>query len=163
MCIRDSYRDGLNGGRDMRSFAGFYLILRYLPAFSGLFHKLHIADWLYRGYLFSIAALLIAFAKPYKEKYMNVLDTLLLAHLSIVCHLLTRNRFSGEGTQTLIITLIPALLFGLLPFLKLFKMIKNTATIRKYMFGLSLIHISEPTRRYAISYAVFCLKKKKIE
>ena len=24
---------------------------------------------------------------------------------------------------------------------------------------LSLIHISEPTRRYAISYAVFCLKK----
>ena len=25
---------------------------------------------------------------------------------------------------------------------------------------LSLIHISEPTRRYAISYAVFCLKKK---
>ena len=129
------YRDGLNGGRDMRSFAGFYLILRYLPAFSGLFHKLHIADWLYRGYLFSIAALLIAFAKPYKEKYMNVLDTLLLAHLSIVCHLLTRNRYSGEGTQTLIITLIPALLFGLLPFLKLFKMIKNTATVRQYLFG----------------------------
>ena len=26
-------------------------------------------------------------------------------------------------------------------------------------FMLSLIHISEPTRRYAISYAVFCLKK----
>ncbi len=25
---------------------------------------------------------------------------------------------------------------------------------------LSLIHIPEPTRRYAISYAVFCLKKK---
>ena len=25
------------------------------------------------------------------------------------------------------------------------------------LFGLSLIHISEPTRRYAISYAVFCL------
>ena len=29
------------------------------------------------------------------------------------------------------------------------------------MGNLSLIHISEPTRRYAISYAVFCLKKKK--
>ncbi len=25
----------------------------------------------------------------------------------------------------------------------------------------ALIHISEPTRRYAISYAVFCLKKKR--
>ena len=28
------------------------------------------------------------------------------------------------------------------------------------IISLSLIHISEPTRRYAISYAVFCLKKK---
>ena len=29
--------------------------------------------------------------------------------------------------------------------------------------NLSLIHISEPTRRTPISYAVFCLKKKKLE
>ncbi len=28
---------------------------------------------------------------------------------------------------------------------------------------LALIHISEPTRRYAISYAVFCLKKKTVD
>ena len=28
-------------------------------------------------------------------------------------------------------------------------------------WGLSLIHISEPTRPLYISYAVFCLKKKK--
>ena len=28
------------------------------------------------------------------------------------------------------------------------------------VMGLSLIHISEPTRRTPISYAVFCLKKK---
>src|SRR5664279_2661840 len=29
------------------------------------------------------------------------------------------------------------------------------------LIDLSLIHISEPTRRTPISYAVFCLKKKK--
>src|SRR5450759_1863376 len=29
-----------------------------------------------------------------------------------------------------------------------------------YIYGLSLIHISEPTRLGMISYAVFCLKKK---
>ena len=29
------------------------------------------------------------------------------------------------------------------------------------IIGLSLIHISEPTRHLRISYAVFCLKKKK--
>src|SRR5674536_374322 len=28
------------------------------------------------------------------------------------------------------------------------------------VYGLSLIHISEPTRLLSISYAVFCLKKK---
>ena len=32
---------------------------------------------------------------------------------------------------------------------------------RDIAFDLSLIHISEPTRRTPISYAVFCLKKKK--
>ena len=31
----------------------------------------------------------------------------------------------------------------------------------KSEFALSLIHISEPTRQAEISYAVFCLKKKK--
>ena len=31
----------------------------------------------------------------------------------------------------------------------------------RYVDTLSLIHISEPTRRRGISYAVFCLKKKK--
>ena len=30
-----------------------------------------------------------------------------------------------------------------------------------YVGALSLIHISEPTRQAEISYAVFCLKKKK--
>src|SRR5659263_56316 len=31
----------------------------------------------------------------------------------------------------------------------------------QYVYSLSLIHISEPTRLGMISYAVFCLKKKK--
>src|SRR5664279_1092951 len=33
--------------------------------------------------------------------------------------------------------------------------------VAKIRYMLSLIHISEPTRRTPISYAVFCLKKKK--
>ena len=37
----------------------------------------------------------------------------------------------------------------------------RTQAIRGYV--LSLIHISEPTRRTPISYAVFCLKKKKTQ
>ena len=37
----------------------------------------------------------------------------------------------------------------------------NTMEILQGGWDLSLIHISEPTRRRGISYAVFCLKKKK--
>ena len=35
------------------------------------------------------------------------------------------------------------------------------AAIVEMVYALSLIHISEPTRQAEISYAVFCLKKKK--
>src|SRR5680860_1456610 len=42
---------------------------------------------------------------------------------------------------------------------------KGDRNEKSYVLGhygdLSLIHISEPTRRTPISYAVFCLKKKK--
>ena len=34
-------------------------------------------------------------------------------------------------------------------------------SVALHYYNLSLIHISEPTRRTPISYAVFCLKKKK--
>ena len=36
-----------------------------------------------------------------------------------------------------------------------------TSLVSYSLIFLSLIHISEPTRRTPISYAVFCLKKKK--
>ena len=38
---------------------------------------------------------------------------------------------------------------------------KKNKGARSMAYDLSLIHISEPTRQEAISYAVFCLKKKK--
>ena len=39
---------------------------------------------------------------------------------------------------------------------------EGTQLVRRRTPDLSLIHISEPTRRTPISYAVFCLKKKTI-
>ena len=44
---------------------------------------------------------------------------------------------------------------------ELIKIVKLGTTIRIGSQVLSLIHISEPTRLRCISYAVFCLKKKK--
>ena len=39
--------------------------------------------------------------------------------------------------------------------------VNSEARLLGFQLGLSLIHISEPTRPLYISYAVFCLKKKK--
>src|SRR5678815_1324584 len=39
--------------------------------------------------------------------------------------------------------------------------VRTLLDVRHAKFDLSLIHISEPTRLLSISYAVFCLKKKK--
>ena len=40
--------------------------------------------------------------------------------------------------------------------------LENCMARGRALYDLSLIHISEPTRQAEISYAVFCLKKKKI-
>ena len=40
-------------------------------------------------------------------------------------------------------------------------MIDSNENKLRFAMDLSLIHISEPTRRTPISYAVFCLKKKR--
>src|SRR5680860_76402 len=39
-------------------------------------------------------------------------------------------------------------------------LLQNEIAVKEGLYYLSLIHISEPTRRTPISYAVFCLKKK---
>ena len=44
---------------------------------------------------------------------------------------------------------------------KSFKGVEVLKGINETIEKLSLIHISEPTRQAEISYAVFCLKKKK--
>ena len=44
---------------------------------------------------------------------------------------------------------------------KIGRLVVNTLLMWAAYLGLSLIHISEPTRLGMISYAVFCLKKKK--
>ena len=87
------YRNGLDGGKDMRSFAGLYFVVRLLIfASNSIASELLISQndpFLVRNIIFTITTLLVALCRPYKEKYMNVLDTLLLAHLGISCHFMS--------------------------------------------------------------------------
>ena len=91
------YRDGLDGGRDMRSFAGLHLLLRIMIVTVVLlfYNIFRFQLWFLRGITFSITAALIALCKPYKKTYLNALDTTLLLYLSIFCHMLSSNR-QGE-------------------------------------------------------------------
>ena len=123
------YRDGLDGGRDMRSFSGLYFFLIVLISIYQANHvdldKFRLSVWLYALFLFLVSAVLVASVRPYKQKYMNVLDTLLLVHLSVVCMLLSREYFPGDGTQLYVLLLVPQVVFGLLLLYKLCTALKN--------------------------------------
>ena len=111
------YRDGVIGGRDMRCFSGLYFFLRFFVLLRDLLclKKLHITFWTYQTYLFLTTTLLIAYLKPYKQNYMNVLDTLLLAHITAVCQLLSTDHFPTNGNIIVFyVLLLPAIVFGLL-------------------------------------------------
>ena len=111
-----SCRDGLNGGRDMRIFAGFYFILGALiVAYDFLridLWKISLAFWTYQTFLFTLAALLIAFVQPYKKTYINVFEVLLLLHSAVVCHLLSEEQKSINQTWLFVVCVLPFMGFA---------------------------------------------------
>ena len=86
----------------------------------------------------------------------KILQRLIISSIGGVLNLLLF--ISQSSTQTENLWLILCVIFFLYiiwgPILESSR--KNTN------YKLSLIHISEPTRQEAISYAVFCLKKKEL-
>jgi hypothetical protein len=116
------YREGLSGGRDMRSFSGLYFFLicvTYLRNALFVSRDLKLFPFIYASLIYLACALLIAFIKPYKKRYMNVLDTLLLAQFTVTCILLSREYFHGDGTQMFAIFLIPPIVFKMLLLFKI--------------------------------------------
>ena len=115
----------------MRSFAGVYFLLRYLPFFyyPCQLYKIPFSFGSYIVLIFLSATQLIAIAMPYKESYMNVFDTILLGQLTFMSKMLTDDYFDGMGTQIFIGNLVPvfALVVSLL-YGKVFKGYKFRCT-----------------------------------
>ena len=76
------YRDGLTGGKDMRSFVFLQFFLRY-SILIGVVLQSFVRYGFSHFLLFGGASLLVALVKPYKHVYMNVIDSLILAVLSL--------------------------------------------------------------------------------
>ena len=74
------YRDGLDGGRDMRSFASLHLFVRLLT--------LLVALWTSPTILYGICCVLVFLVKPCKMSFMNNTDAFILGLLSLNSYLL---------------------------------------------------------------------------
>ena len=79
------YKDGTNGTRDCRYFAGLYFIFRILLV---LVYYTSAPDWilqfLIKQFLFSAAVLLFAVVRPYSEEFYNNLDTAIFTILAFL-------------------------------------------------------------------------------
>ena len=114
------YRNGLDGGRDMRSFSGLYYFLRMMVYFvtyvSHYIDKHHKFEWYSTGVLLLITTLIMALVQPYKKPFMNYLDVLLLSVLTIQCLTLPlRSRWSYTIVRVLfVIPFVVAVVFVIL-------------------------------------------------
>ena len=108
----------------MRSFSGLYFFLVLLLSILAL-KTFNISHFLYAAFIFLASTVLIAFIKPYKQAHMNVLDTLLLALLTVLCALLSRGYYSKEETLIFAIVLMPAAVFKLLLLVMIVAKLKN--------------------------------------
>ena len=134
------YRTGLDGGRDMRSFAGLYFAARTLLFLSNtiaIILNVSANDPSFiRGIIIAITALLIALCRPYKKTYMNVLDTILLLHFGLLCHLVSAE--TGFSNKNLILAItfevmvvLPLLCCVLFLTAKVLKLQKNLNSLGK--------------------------------
>ena len=91
-----SYRDGLDGGKDMRSLASLYFFLRFVLI---IFHQssleliglsgagvgdAQVVAIFLRVMSTGAVAVFIITVRPYKETYANILDTLILSTMALL-------------------------------------------------------------------------------
>ena len=161
--IHRYYRNGLDGGRDMRSFSGLYfyfMIGVYLLVIQILHLVLHGYNTMVPiGVTAIIMALTVAITKPYKKMYMNHLDTLLLSCLALQNLALASKMFQSKRV----------ILF--IPFFALFVMIlvkpikrcakyprKIKAKLQEYCIVTRLRQYLA-TKRHACTHTDYCVSE----
>ena len=132
--FQSCYRDGPDSAKGIRSFSGFYFLLRFIIYLAIALNHLmfHFEMWLVCGFVLSVAALLIALCRPYKETSMNVVDSIFLTHLATLCYIASSNnegRIYANVFQTMI-----AFPFIILSFTIAYRIVRGTCNNCKLYF-----------------------------
>ena len=130
------YKDGLNSGRDMRSFAALYFFVILLGYMSWTIHK----SYFLIGLLLGGCGVTIAIVQPYKKRYMTIADTLIFANMATVSFAFDRNIYalapdSFHRIIIIICCLLP--LFGLACFI-LYKLFSKPLGVILYALKTQL-------------------------
>ena len=84
------YRDGLEGGKDMRSLASLYFFLRLIINLVFIVQIPLSVSYTFVAILYAGCSLLIAIVQPYKKAFMNTIDSLIVANMVLITMLLDK-------------------------------------------------------------------------
>ena len=82
------YKNGTNGTRDYRYFAGLYLLFRIVMWGTFITPMLYTCSWLIRIPFPAVVSLLFAYFRPYKNNYFNIIDCLGFTVLALTIYLI---------------------------------------------------------------------------
>ena len=117
------YRDGLDGGRDMRSFASLHLFIRLWTLLVGI--------WISPTILYGICCVLVLLVKPCKESFMHNTDGFILGLLTLHSYLIV-DQILGFSSFFVWSVLISAYLPLLIICANLIPLYKLKATVLKF-------------------------------
>ena len=133
--VHGCYRNGLDGGRDMRSFSGLYFFLRllmWLPILishlTNRYSNVYIDKWIFLGFFFCITSLSMTYIRPYNKAYMNYLDALLLLNIALLSFVLS-SRLPMLQIARILLSMPIALLFLVICSKKFYGVIKRTVRV----------------------------------
>ena len=129
------YKDGLDGGRDMRGFASLYFVVRIVVYLLSIAERFLV----YNALLIGGTAIFIAVVRPYKRTYMTVIDTLLLAALTFTLVMFDLYFRESLGSPTALFYALNIGVVGSIPMLGLlgfiaYKMLSSKAVSVKVSF-----------------------------
>ena len=147
--FQSCYRNGLNGGYDLRFTASLYLLLRIalLLTYVGCNNSSFEGCGTLLTFIWVILLLLFfALLRPYKDQRMNVLDSLLLAGLALINILLCSTAHYVENKTLQLFVLILVLVIIASPHLALiayvFKLLVKSKCMERLLERMKVLSIT---------------------